>query len=108
MLTLSYINTALSQSAFRVYKCYIINIYLTYFLMEEVFVHTILVFYYFEFKILENFVQNSREFLKIIKFPFINIKLIQIIYHLYFLLAPFGFFFIFILSCLLFFIVLFR
>ena len=48
--------------------------------------------------------------LKIIKFPFINIKLIQIIYHLYFLLGPFSFFifFIFILSCLLFFIVLFR
>ena len=26
VLTLSYINTALSQSAFRIYKCYIINI----------------------------------------------------------------------------------
>ena len=26
MLTLSYINTALSQSAFRIYKCYIIII----------------------------------------------------------------------------------
>ena len=25
VLTLSYINTALSQSAFRIYKCYIIN-----------------------------------------------------------------------------------
>ena len=29
VLTLSYINTALSQSAFRIYKCYIINIYIT-------------------------------------------------------------------------------
>ena len=28
MLTLSYINTALSQSAFRIYKCYIIKLYL--------------------------------------------------------------------------------
>jgi hypothetical protein len=28
VLTLSYINTALSQSAFIIYKCYIINIYL--------------------------------------------------------------------------------
>ena len=28
VLTLSYINTALSQSAFRIYKCYIINIYI--------------------------------------------------------------------------------
>jgi hypothetical protein len=28
VLTLSYINTALSQSAFRIYKCYIINIIL--------------------------------------------------------------------------------
>ena len=26
VLTLSYINTALSQSAFRIYKCYIIKI----------------------------------------------------------------------------------
>ena len=30
VLTLSYINTALSQSAFRIYKCYIINIYICY------------------------------------------------------------------------------
>jgi hypothetical protein len=30
VLTLSYIDTALSQSAFRIYKCYIINIYITY------------------------------------------------------------------------------
>ena len=29
VLTLSYINTALSQSAFRIYKCYIIIIYIT-------------------------------------------------------------------------------
>jgi hypothetical protein len=28
VLTLSYINTVLSQSAFRIYKCYIINNYL--------------------------------------------------------------------------------
>ena len=28
MLTLSYINTALSQSAFRIYKCYIIKLYI--------------------------------------------------------------------------------
>ena len=28
VLTLRYINTALSQSAFRIYKCYIINIYI--------------------------------------------------------------------------------
>ena len=28
VLTLSYVNTALSQSAFRVYKCYIINVFL--------------------------------------------------------------------------------
>jgi hypothetical protein len=30
VLTLSYINTALSQSAFRIYKCYIINVNSTY------------------------------------------------------------------------------
>jgi hypothetical protein len=29
VLTLSYINTALSQSAFRIYKCYIINMFIT-------------------------------------------------------------------------------
>ena len=28
VLTLSYINTALSQSAFRIYKCYIIKLYI--------------------------------------------------------------------------------
>ena len=30
MLTLSYINTALSQSAFRIYKCYIIINYVNF------------------------------------------------------------------------------
>jgi hypothetical protein len=30
VLTLSYINTALSQSAFRIYKCYIINTFMYY------------------------------------------------------------------------------
>ena len=37
VLTLSYINTALSQSAFRIYKCYIIinfNIFLSHFLKK--------------------------------------------------------------------------
>jgi hypothetical protein len=31
VLTLSYISTALSQSAFRIYKCYIINAYTGYY-----------------------------------------------------------------------------
>ena len=34
VLTLSYINTALSQSAFRIYKCYIIMLYIKYLSMK--------------------------------------------------------------------------
>jgi hypothetical protein len=39
VLTLSYINTALSQSAFRIYKCYIIKRYITFLLRMTQILH---------------------------------------------------------------------
>jgi hypothetical protein len=45
VLTLSYINTALSKSAFRIYKCYIINTFGTCFIRVNVLV--LMIYAYF-------------------------------------------------------------